>query len=109
MQTLFEHELKPEWRKSIAKKLPASGDFTILLHDLRTSHHLHLPFQDPVHDDCGGCAARIDTRRDDDIGIEHNQSHLAFRPLRPWRARVISSAIAASSSGCKPADVAASH
>src|ERR1035438_9210494 len=72
------------------------GDLPVLPDDPRTGHHLHATVQHPVHDDLGWSTFRFDPCGYDDVCVENDQSHPAFRRRRALRTWSISRSISSS-------------
>jgi hypothetical protein len=103
---LFDEELQPKRRKPETVKLWAFYDGPVLFDDLRVGDQLYLPFQNPIHDEFCWCPIRLYARGDDDVRVEDNKSHLAFRRLRTLRTCLISSAISSAFIWSKPVALA---
>ena len=58
----------------------------ILSNDPWTGDYLYLPLQDPIHDELCRGILWPDTSGDNYIGVQDDESHLAFRRWRTTRA-----------------------
>src|SRR5271156_1713378 len=96
IHALFDQELQPKRRKPKPVKLGTSCDGPVFFDDQRAGDQLHLPVQDPIHDELRRGAPGPYTGGHNYVCVQDGEPHLVFRRLRSLRSCLISCSISSS-------------